>query len=231
MHADSCLGITDEPCYKVNAVRRVIRILVVRMKLAYVSSDPSDFLCVGHRYIAVIYVQVPVGKIAAAYDRHLGRLRNFEVGAVYVILDIFVRIDVSGLYRHRTVRIDGSAVLCGVIRIYRLILFISHHIEVGIVRNDIHPLVIQRFYLHLKRRFDGIGFITVLIDLGLDLCAPEHIVFIFVERFDLQIKGSGRVNVICALVIGIADPPYLHDRFLFRIERTDIFKVGRCRHE
>ena len=169
MDTDTCLGIFDEPRYKVDTIRRIISILAVRMERADIRSDPPDFFRIRHRYIAVIYVQIPVGQSAAADDGHLCRLRNLEVGAVDIILDVFFGIDIACLYRHRAVRIDGSAVFGGVKGIYRLIPFVSRYIEVGIVRRDIHPLVVQRFDLYFKRSFNRVRFSPVLIDFALDL--------------------------------------------------------------
>ena len=227
MDTDSCLGISDEPYYKVDILRRIIRFLAVRMKRTDIIGATSDLFRIRHSYIAVIYIQIPVRQGAAAYERHLCRLRDLKVRAVDIILDIFIRIDVACLYRNRAVRIGGSAVLGRVEGIYRLILLVSRYIEVCIVRGDIHPLVVQRFDLYLKRCFHRVRLSPVLIDLSLDLRAPEHIVFIFIERFDLQIHGSGIIGVYGATVIIVIHLVYPEDRLFDRIERTDIPEVCR----
>ena len=118
MDADSALGIAYEPRNKINVFRRIFRIPVIRVKLAYKFCYPSDFFDIGHLGISVVYVQVPVGKSAALDKCALGAIRNPETRSVNIGVQILLRIYVARLYRQRRSSENGLVLVRIVERIY-----------------------------------------------------------------------------------------------------------------
>ena len=118
MNADSALGITYEPCNKINVFRRIFRILVVRVKMAYIFGYLSDFFDIGHLGISVVQVQVPVRKITALDKSALGAVRNPETRSVNIGIQILLGINVASLYRQGRSSKNGLVLVRVVERIH-----------------------------------------------------------------------------------------------------------------